>query len=301
VPCFLLQATLPFAIYGQSEASPGDGAAMESAAPHPVQTMKAGHLQGDERLLLVLDRFTYGPRPGDLDRLRTMGIQTWFNQQLNPEKIDDSALDARLRDYPAMQLSLREMMERYPNAQMIRRVIGGKEGRPGGEAERAIYADQIARYEARRKNAGNADPNSPAVPAQDKPNNPAADQNGGGDPAMDGQPLPAGLPFDTQALLDLPAEKRFSALCKMPPAQQSALRQSLRPQDRGRLMEGFTPEQLEVLAALRTPAGVIGAEVQQTKLLRDLYSERQLNEIMTDFWLNHFNVYLKKSLLHCHL
>src|ERR1700692_2068177 len=30
-------------------------------------------------------------------------------------------------------------------------------------------------------------------------------------------------------------------------------------------------------------------------MVRDVYSERQLEAVMTDFWLNHFNVYLKKN------
>ena len=33
----------------------------------------------------------------------------------------------------------------------------------------------------------------------------------------------------------------------------------------------------------------------QAKLLRAIYSERQLDEVMTDFWFNHFNVYLGKG------
>ena len=43
------------------------------------------------------------------------------------------------------------------------------------------------------------------------------------------------------------------------------------------------------------PVGVITSELQQAKLLRALYGERQLLEVMTDFWFNHFNVYLNKD------
>jgi uncharacterized protein (DUF1800 family) len=39
----------------------------------------------------------------------------------------------------------------------------------------------------------------------------------------------------------------------------------------------------------------VAAEDVQVKLLRDVYTERQLQEVMVDFWLNHFNVYIKKS------
>jgi uncharacterized protein (DUF1800 family) len=230
-------------------------------------------LKGDEKLLQVLNRFTYGPRPGDLEHIRTIGLQAWFDQQLDPKKIDDSALDRRLADYPAMQLPLKELMERFPNQQVLRKMMNGNGDRPGGEAEKAIYNDSIARYKAKlaKKNAGTA--------------------ANGDDDATDAAPLPQ----DVQTLIALPPDKRFSALCKFTPAQLKSLRQSAKPEDRLQLIAGFTPQQLEALAAFATPAGVVGAEDIQTKLLRDIYSERQLNEVMTDFWLNHFNVYIKKS------
>jgi uncharacterized protein (DUF1800 family) len=36
-------------------------------------------------------------------------------------------------------------------------------------------------------------------------------------------------------------------------------------------------------------------ELQSQKLIRAVYSERQLQEVMTDFWFNHFNVYWNKG------
>ena len=73
------------------------------------------------------------------------------------------------------------------------------------------------------------------------------------------------------------------------------LRRTLQPAQRDQLVAGFTPAQVEVLAAFNGPSGVIRAEDIQVKLLRDAYSERQLQEVMVDFWLNHFNVYMNKS------
>ena len=230
-------------------------------------------LTNDEKLLQVLNRFTYGPRPGDLEKLRAMGLQAWFNQQLSPQKIDDSALDRRLADYPAMQLPLKELMERFPNQQVIRKMMDGQGERPSGEAEKAVYNDSIARYKEKlaKKNAT---------------------ANAAGDDDQ-GEAVP--LPQDARTLIALPSEKRFSALCKFTPQQLKALRQSAAPDDRLQLIAGFTPQQLEALAAFATPTGVVAAEDVQIKILRDIYTERQLNEVMTDFWLNHFNVYIKKS------
>ena len=49
-------------------------------------------IDGQQRILHVLNRFTFGPRPGDVAAVKAMGLQRWFEQQLNPSTIDDSAL-----------------------------------------------------------------------------------------------------------------------------------------------------------------------------------------------------------------
>ncbi len=263
------QLALPTNLLAQMESTPSQnsGKSMHASASKPPNVP----LTPDEKILHVLNRFTYGPRPGDLERLRTLGLQAWFNQQMSPNKIDDSALEARLAAYPAMQLPLEQMMERYPTNAMIRADMNGRgSGIPHGEAEKAIYADQMSREKNAKKN---------------KNQNPT--------PKNDDQPLLSHE--ETTQITDLPPDKRFSALCKMRPPQLQQFRRSLTPEQREHLTEGFTPQQLEEFAAFNRPEGVIVAEDTQTKLLRDIYSERQLQEVMVDFWLNHFNVYIRKS------
>ncbi len=60
-------------------------------------------------------------------------------------------------------------------------------------------------------------------------------------------------------------------------------------------MEGMNPKQKETLQALNHPEQVVGDELMQAKLLRAIYSERQLDEVMIDFWFNHFNVFIGKG------
>ena len=60
-------------------------------------------------------------------------------------------------------------------------------------------------------------------------------------------------------------------------------------------MEGMKPQQSEALMALNNPEQVVTSELVQTKLLRAIYSDRQLEEVMTDFWFNHFNVFIGKG------
>jgi len=40
---------------------------------------------------------------------------------------------------------------------------------------------------------------------------------------------------------------------------------------------------------------MVVTELQRSKLLRAVYSERQLNEVMVDFWMNHFSIYAQKD------
>src|ERR1700676_5196198 len=71
-------------------------------------------LSADEAILHALNRLAYGPRPGDVERVRQMGLAKWIEQQLNPNSIDDKALEARLEDYPALKMSTTNLMEEYP-------------------------------------------------------------------------------------------------------------------------------------------------------------------------------------------
>ena len=246
------------------------GAAHTMALAANPMSKPGSLLTQDERILHALNRLTYGPRPGDFERVKAMGLQAWIVQQMSPQKIDDSALEVRLAEFPAMSLPLAQLMAAYPTQAMVRQEAQGKMNPMvrSGEAERAIYADQMEREKDKKKG---------------KPDN----QNMADVPAMDAD--------KAQAILALPPDKRFSALCRMSMPEIRSLRQGLRGPDRERLTDGLTAQQLEALAAFQNPGSVVATETLDTKLLRDIYSERQLDEVMVDFWLNHFNVYIKKS------
>src|SRR5467141_3749787 len=71
-------------------------------------------LSSDEAILHALNRLGYGPRPGDVERVRQMGLAKWIDQQLNPNSIDDKALAARLENYPTLAMSASRLLEEYP-------------------------------------------------------------------------------------------------------------------------------------------------------------------------------------------
>ncbi|HYV66978.1 MAG TPA: DUF1800 family protein, partial [Myxococcales bacterium] len=71
-------------------------------------------ISGDRQIVHVLSRLTYGPRPGDLERVRAMGVSAWIERQLRPETIDDSATERALAELPALRMPITEALRQFP-------------------------------------------------------------------------------------------------------------------------------------------------------------------------------------------
>ena len=154
------------------------GSRPAAVAPLPVPTT-------EQAVLHALNRLTFGPRPGDVERVRSIGLQAWIDQQLAPSRIDDRALGARLARLDTLALDSRTIQQEYSGPAMVER--------------------------RRRQLAGNREPGAR------QPNE-----------------------------------------------------------------------------VLRKDRQVI-ADIEEAKLLRAVYSERQLEEVLVDFWFNHFNVFAGKG------
>jgi uncharacterized protein (DUF1800 family) len=102
--------------------------------------------------------------------------------------------------------------------------------------------------------------------------------------------------LEVQRLPSLPPDERFKKVLSMSPQQQLALADSLRGGKGQEFLEGLTPKQKETLLAMNNPGGVVTGELAQAKILRAVYSQRQFEEVMIDFWCNHFNVFVDKGL-----
>jgi uncharacterized protein (DUF1800 family) len=61
----------------------------------------------------LLNRFAFGPRPGQVDEVVSEGLDHWFEGQLSGI-LPDPKLDARLREFPALTLSQAEIVRVYP-------------------------------------------------------------------------------------------------------------------------------------------------------------------------------------------
>lgn len=273
-------------------------AASPSGDRTTLQTTEKAPLTPDQRILHALNRFTFGPRPGDLEAVRAMGLNRWFQQQLHPSEIDDSALDARLAKYPAMQLSTEALMARLPANPLLRQIIRNKAQMPdGGSIEHQIYTNQIERIRFRKQKqeakAQNAAPNmAPGMMAG--PANKMAD-SGSMMMAPSFTEQPEITPSLVRTTLSLPPQDRLQALAAMPQPQFDAFLKALRGRQRADLLNGMSPEIKEEVGALESPERTVVNELLSTRLTRDIYSEAQLQEVMTDFWLNHFNIYLHKN------
>ena len=268
-------------------------------------------IQGDERVLHALNRFTFGPRPGDVAAVREMGVQRWFEQQLNPARIDDSALEDRLAAFPAMKMQQAELMERYPGPQVLRQIIAKNLPLPADPLEHALYADEIAFYEMARekKEAAKADAASAGKSSTGDQVQLAMAKGDGikSKAALPGDDMAMATPatttqvdqlysgLDAVKIINLPPEKRMQKILAMQPAELLAFRKSLSQSALAAAAEGLTPQQRETLAALQGSERMIGGELLASRMIRDIYSERQLEAVMTDFWLNHFNVYDRKN------
>ena len=331
----------------------------EGMIPRRPATAPA-QIQGQQRVLHALNRLTFGPRPGDVQAVQAMGLDKWFERQLNPASIDDSALEQRLDMFPAMRMQQAELMERYPSPQLLKQIIDNNAPLPADPMQRAVYADQIAFYKIQKaKQEANAAANAPTKSTADSmasgdqnmapgdPNMAGSDPNmaaaggaaagkakgkrvdltgnGAGDgvanqkKADDSMSTEAGMvalpgagvdPSDPAMatheeqfysgleavkIINLPPDERVRRILAMKPQQLVAFRKSLSQDEQAAMMEGLTPLQREMLGSLQGSPRIVGAELLQTRLLRDIYSDRQLEAVMTDFWLNHFNVYVRKN------
>ncbi len=277
-------------------------------------------LEGDARILHALNRFTFGPRPGDVDAVRAAGLDKWFEQQLHPARIEEADLNSRLSQFPAMQWSTVELLYRMPSNAIIRQTLDGKLPVPERGALHAVYENQMYRVSEKRqeKEQKKADAEAkPQVVANAAAAPMASAGSGSGDgsqtqiqmgiqpqAAMDANQMtaakiaPVGMVTDDgefRRMLELGPQQRVSHLVAMEPEAFDAFFKSLRPQQRNALVQDLPPDLKEVVGDLENPQRLVNEEIIAQRLTRDIYSNAQLQEVMTDFWLNHFNVFLHKN------
>jgi uncharacterized protein (DUF1800 family) len=238
-------------------------------------------LSKDQQILHALDRLTFGPRPGDVARVKKMGLKKWIDLQLHPERItENSALAAQLEPLESLRMTPRELTRRYPPPQVLLAMAQGRQPMPDDPVMRASAQRMMARYEARQDGA-NGKPARPFNMNSDTPSSKRLNE------VLDAQQirtLRAGGPAEKRELLaSLPADKLEDVLASMPrPMRQQLI--------------GVAPTEVRrKMMQLNAPPQVIHYDLVEAKLLRAIESNRQLAEELDDFWFNHFNVFIDKG------
>ena len=169
-----------------------------SAKPIVAMSSEPRELLPDEQVQQVLNRLSFGARPGDAERVRAMGVDKWIAMQLAPERIDDAAADQLVSQYQTLHESTSDLVETFRQVQQARR---------REQMQLRAEGDTASKPDARRE-----------------------------------------------------------ALANDPKLRELA----------------------------RNAQKIVG-DVQSAKLARAVVSERQLDEVMVDFWENHFSVYSGKG------
>jgi uncharacterized protein (DUF1800 family) len=249
-----------------------------SPAEPVVSRTTAPQMTADQKALHALNRLTFGPRPGDLETVKQKGLDQWIEQQLHPGAIpENSALEAKLVPFDTLRMTTAELVHHYPTPQMVKAMIDGTQPFPPDPDTRYLLEKLIAR--ARRKEAADkaGQTDNPDLNAKEIPETWQLDD-------QQKQVLQNGKPPEQAALIE-----------SMPPAEQYDVLDSLPNNVRQKLYPPAPPDLRRKIQIFNGPIQVVNQDLIESKLFRAVYSDRQLEEVLTDFWYNHFNVFLDKG------
>ena len=263
----------------------------------------------DKHIAHVLNRLTFGPRPGDLEQVRRQGVGKWIDLQLHPDRMTENPiLETKVRALGTLELPMWQILEKYPAvpaAQMVRV--------PSAMAFSSLPQHQVGILlncsgEERRSTLASLDPDMRRLVLA-----------GASPRVLDG--LPDDLRAEAAIVRRAEQEERQKEIRRrMPPLNELLSPEQIRVANRGTadeklaLLDSFDAEkrqqiiralppqaltglpvlQREAMAA-RQPQQFVNFELIEHKLYRALYSNRQLQEVLVDFWMNHFNVFNGKG------
>jgi uncharacterized protein (DUF1800 family) len=260
-------------------------------------------LSQDRQAIHVLNRLTFGPRAADIETINRIGIERWIEAQLHPERIAESSiLEARLKPLETLRIDAAEIIKDYmappaalrippptPLNQLLapeqaRRVLNGT-----AEDRKAVLAglDVATRQKVL---VALPPPLLALTPELLKEADAArAAQMAERQQAMRQMMPPLNellTPDQMQTAMRGNSEQIAALFNYLEPAKRQQVAAMLPPQA---LVE--FPEMRRAGMKLRQPQQIIGGDLREGKVFRAIYSERQLEEVLVDFWFNHFNVF----------
>jgi uncharacterized protein (DUF1800 family) len=252
---------------------PAGAAAEKKPKQDPIlKGLPITELTADEAILHALNRLAYGPRPGDIERIKQIGLAKWIDQQLNPNSINDSAVEARLEIYPTLRMRTSQLLAEYPNPkQAAKQELKAQNQQPGAAAE------VIARD----------------MQSKSAPQDPVRQTTQGADGAITAMAQEMDSPAASARTADSSGTTISASTADTPSPMK------LNPPTRGASQRdplGMDPNAVPraISDDSKRPQRVV-EELAMAKTVRAIYSERQLQQVMDDFWFNHFNVFAGKG------
>jgi uncharacterized protein (DUF1800 family) len=247
----------------------------------PTKTEVVPQLSQEEKILHVLNRLTFGARPGDVELVKMIGVEKFIDLQLHPQQIVENAvLDAKVAPLDTLTMSNRDLNEKYPSNQALKAMAEGRRPLPTDPETLAMIRRPLDRYKVKKTVDGKtqvgdpSDMNTPVVAMEKVVSKMTPEQR---------QAFKSGTPQEKIATLEsMPVDEQFDVLEALGGKRQQLLFAA--PADIARKVE-----------KLNGPQFVVNQDLFSNKLFRAAYSNRQLEEVLTDFWFNHFNVYLDKG------
>jgi uncharacterized protein (DUF1800 family) len=229
-------------------------------------------IPSQDRITHALNRLTFGPRPGDVDQVQKIGLKKWIDRQLHPDRIPENPLLLeKLKYLDSLSMTSQQLVANYPAPQMIRQLLAAKAPLPADPDRRLLIQKLVERYERRQNQNGASQPD----PNQEIANLLTREQ--------------------IRSLRNGAPEERLAALSSLPNEKLDEVLMALPQGVRQRLFVAAPPELRRKIELTAGPQQVVARDLSEGKLLRAIYSDRQLEEVLTDFWFNHFNVYLDKG------
>ena len=257
-------------------------------------------LAAEHKVSHALNRLTFGPRPGDVERVRATGLKKWIDLQLHPERIPENpVLEAKLRPLDSLRMPPMEMAENYPPPQVIRAMAAGRVPYPNDPEKRKALERVAQRFERQAKQQS-AQQDQPGV--QQNGQSPNAQEQDGAEQRAQATPPDrrlqlAGLltPAQIRTIRQGTPQEKLQVFLSLPEDQQEELIQAAPPNLRQAVMARAPAELRRKMMVALAPQQIVTSDLIEGKLLRAIYSNRQLDEVLADFWFNHFNVFLDKG------
>ena len=247
------------------------GASTQAAAlfrQRIANDQKAGH---------ALNRLTFGPRPGDVQRVQALGLKKWIGLQLHPERIPENpVLETKLRPLDTLGMSTAQMLQSYPSPALVKAMVAGKLPFPEDPDKRMMVDRLAARIQGK------------AARLQSK-----TEQDSSPAPAPT---LAALLPPEQLRVLRAGApQQKLDLFSSLSPDRQDQVLESMGQGMRMQLFAAAPPSLRRRIQSTNGPQAMVAQDLMEAKLLRAVYSNRQLQEVLADFWYNHFNVFIEKG------